>query len=63
MAGGIKSPCTKKCVPDNGVCTGCRRTLEEIAEWADADDETRRKILSMVRERKRQENKKKGRAG
>ena len=29
------SPCNNLCVfdPDTGVCDGCGRTLEEIAEW------------------------------
>ena len=30
------SPCTKVCRidPATGWCLGCRRTLEEIADWA-----------------------------
>jgi predicted Fe-S protein YdhL (DUF1289 family) len=31
---GPSSPCMNICVLDsNRVCTGCRRTLDEIARW------------------------------
>ncbi|MGF1462655.1 MAG: DUF1289 domain-containing protein [Maricaulaceae bacterium] len=31
-----KSPCVKVCFisPDSGLCLGCYRTLEEIAQWS-----------------------------
>lgn len=29
----MDSPCTGKCALVNGVCTGCRRTIEQIVNW------------------------------
>ncbi|WP_234981489.1 DUF1289 domain-containing protein [Fontimonas thermophila] len=37
-SGDIPSPCIQVCTLDaKGVCTGCYRTLREIAEWPTAD--------------------------
>jgi|AntDeeMinimDraft_5_1070356.scaffolds.fasta_scaffold00682_11 hypothetical protein len=30
----VSSPCTNVCTVDDGVCTACGRTLEDIANWA-----------------------------
>ena len=42
------TPCTKVCVIDaaSGLCRGCGRTIDEIAQWAGLSDETRRTIMS-----------------
>ena len=29
----------------NGICRGCKRTLDEIANWAEYSDEQRQKII------------------
>jgi predicted Fe-S protein YdhL (DUF1289 family) len=40
------SPCINICRLDaQGLCVGCRRTLEEIAEWPSACEARRREIL------------------
>jgi uncharacterized protein len=40
------SPCINICQLDaQGLCVGCRRTLEEIAEWSSASEARRREIL------------------
>ena len=41
----ISSPCVKVCVmlPDRDVCTGCYRTLEEIAQWGGMSEPERRR--------------------
>ena len=48
----IKSPCTKKCKSKNGVCTGCQRTLNEIARWSRASDEEKIFILNRIATKK-----------
>ena len=42
----VLSPCVGVCVmdPASGFCTGCMRTLAEIAAWSGAAEETRRAI-------------------
>ena len=30
----IHSPCVKKCKLINNICTGCKRTIEEITNWS-----------------------------
>jgi predicted Fe-S protein YdhL (DUF1289 family) len=43
------SPCINICRLDaQGLCVGCRRTLEEIAEWPGATEARRREILRNV---------------
>jgi uncharacterized protein len=43
------SPCINICQLDaQGLCTGCRRTLDEIAEWSSASEARRREILRNV---------------
>lgn len=41
------SPCIKICVIDRqrGLCTGCLRTLDEIAAWSRLTPEARRRIM------------------
>ena len=45
--GVVVSPCTKICViePDDGLCAGCARTLDEIATWGVLSPEARRSIM------------------
>ncbi|MFC3166860.1 DUF1289 domain-containing protein [Paracoccus fontiphilus] len=44
----IDSPCIKVCVidPASGLCTGCLRSLDEIAAWSGLSPETRRRIMA-----------------
>jgi predicted Fe-S protein YdhL (DUF1289 family) len=28
------TPCIKKCKLEDGICTGCKRTPEEIQDWS-----------------------------
>jgi predicted Fe-S protein YdhL (DUF1289 family) len=42
----VPSPCVDICRLDaQGLCVGCRRTIDEIAEWSRASDARRREIL------------------
>jgi uncharacterized protein len=46
------SPCVDICRLDaKGLCIGCRRTIEEIAEWPRADEARRREILRALQQR------------
>jgi predicted Fe-S protein YdhL (DUF1289 family) len=43
------SPCINICQLDaQGLCVGCRRSLDEIAEWPGASEARRREILRNV---------------
>ncbi|MFL9840619.1 DUF1289 domain-containing protein [Sphingomonas sp. ST-64] len=45
----VASPCINVCrIGADDVCEGCRRTLDEIAEWSTASDERRRAILARI---------------
>jgi predicted Fe-S protein YdhL (DUF1289 family) len=42
----VPSPCVDICRLDaQGLCAGCRRTIDEIVEWPRASDARRREIL------------------
>lgn len=50
----VASPCVSVCVLDpggSGVCTGCGRTLEEIAAWSDLTDAQRRAVIARLAQR------------
>ncbi len=45
----VPSPCVDICRLDaRGLCIGCRRTLDEIAEWSRASEARRREILGNL---------------
>ena len=42
----VPSPCVDICRLDaQGLCVGCRRTIDEIVEWPRAGEARRREIL------------------
>ncbi|KUF09033.1 DUF1289 domain-containing protein [Pseudoponticoccus marisrubri] len=43
----IESPCIKVCVvhPEARICTGCLRSLDEIAGWSRMSPEARRAVM------------------
>lgn len=49
----IESPCIKVCALDavSGLCTGCGRTLDEIARWSSFGDAERQAIVRSLPER------------
>jgi predicted Fe-S protein YdhL (DUF1289 family) len=49
----IESPCVKLCVvhPEERLCVGCFRTIEEIATWSRMTSEERRAIMADLPER------------
>jgi len=46
----IESPCVKLCVihPEERICTGCFRSIEEITGWARKSPEERRAIMDEL---------------
>ena len=51
----VKSPCVEVCRmdPDEDVCVGCWRTLDEIARWRDMNDAQREVVLFALAKRRR----------
>lgn len=45
-----ESPCIKLCVvhPTAGLCTGCLRSLDEIAAWSQMSPEIRHQIIAEL---------------
>ncbi len=50
MTTPLASPCVKICVLDaaGAFCTGCGRTLDEIARWSALSDERRLAIMGEL---------------
>ncbi|HXR95246.1 MAG TPA: DUF1289 domain-containing protein [Rhizomicrobium sp.] len=46
----IESPCRQICTYESrsGLCTGCGRTLDEIARWSEISGEERRRIMAEL---------------
>ena len=46
----IESPCVKLCQihPQERICIGCLRTLEEIGGWSRMTPENRRRIMAEL---------------
>jgi predicted Fe-S protein YdhL (DUF1289 family) len=46
----IQTPCVKVCVidPSRGLCSGCGRTLDEIARWGSMGDAERARIMAAL---------------
>jgi predicted Fe-S protein YdhL (DUF1289 family) len=52
-AAGVPSPCVSVCRidPATGWCEGCLRTIDEIAEWSQYDDDEKRAVWAELRRR------------
>ena len=46
----IKSPCIDVCQmnPEQRLCAGCYRTLDEIARWSEMSDAERERVLAEL---------------
>jgi predicted Fe-S protein YdhL (DUF1289 family) len=46
----IESPCIKICVvhPEERICTGCYRTIDEITKWSRLSPEARRDVMEAL---------------
>jgi len=51
----VPSPCRNVCQmdPESGLCRGCGRTLQEIAEWLEMTPEQKLATLERVAQRSR----------
>ncbi|WP_299815725.1 DUF1289 domain-containing protein [uncultured Jannaschia sp.] len=49
----IESPCIRVCVvhPETRLCTGCLRTLDEIAAWSRMTPEARQQVMQELPDR------------
>ena len=46
----VQSPCIRVCVvhPEARICTGCLRTIDEIARWSRMTPEERRAVMAAL---------------
>lgn len=58
----IESPCVRICVvhPDARLCTGCLRSIDEIARWSRMSSIERREIMNELPSRAGQLRKRRG---
>ncbi|NHQ73372.1 DUF1289 domain-containing protein [Roseovarius gahaiensis] len=49
----IESPCVRICVvhPEARICTGCYRSMDEIARWSKMSHEERREVMTALPDR------------
>ncbi len=49
----VQSPCIQICVvhPEERICTGCFRTIDEITQWSKMAPEERSRIMDELPER------------
>ena len=49
----VPSPCVNLCTmdPDTGLCRGCLRTIAEIVQWSQADDDFKRTVWAEIKRR------------
>ncbi|MDW3116814.1 DUF1289 domain-containing protein [Roseovarius pacificus] len=49
----VESPCVRICVvhPEARICTGCYRTIDEIARWSKMDADERQEIMAALPDR------------
>lgn len=50
----VPSPCVAVCTmtPDTALCTGCWRTIDEIATWSQMDNSAKRAVWAQIALRK-----------
>jgi predicted Fe-S protein YdhL (DUF1289 family) len=55
----VETPCLGICriAPDDQLCVGCARTIEEIARWTAMSDAERRAIMDVLPDRRPQRRK------
>jgi len=49
----IDSPCNDICTtdPESGLCVGCGRSNEEIANWLNYSDKQKKRVLKELKSR------------
>ena len=58
----IESPCIRICVvhPEARICTGCHRSIDEIARWSRMNADERRTIMAELPDRAAELKKRRG---
>lgn len=52
----VESPCVNVCRLDaQRMCTGCGRTIDEIARWRGMSEAERREVVALAAERLREQ--------
>jgi uncharacterized protein len=51
----ISTPCIRSCIldPATGLCEGCGRTLDEVAQWLQMSETERKRIMGELASRRR----------
>jgi len=54
FAGKVRSPCISICRidPADGLCVGCQRTIDEIADWGAMTPARRVEVWRLIAERR-----------
>lgn len=53
----VESPCINICkLDDNKICSGCRRTIDEIAGWIKFTDIEKLKVLQRINDETNKNN-------
>jgi len=49
----VQSPCIQICVvhPEERICTGCYRTIDEITQWSKMSPEDRTRVMEELPDR------------
>tara|TARA_R110000782_G_scaffold49668_18_gene108091 strand:- start:1016 stop:1210 length:195 start_codon:yes stop_codon:yes gene_type:complete len=48
----VQSPCVRNCcLNEDDICMGCFRTIAEIVSWSESNNEERKTILLMAKQR------------
>lgn len=45
-----KSPCVKECKLNQGACSGCKRSIDEIKNWSKYSEQEKDKVLLRLKE-------------
>ncbi|MGD9865017.1 MAG: DUF1289 domain-containing protein [Pseudodonghicola sp.] len=58
----VESPCVRICLmhPTERICTGCFRTLDEIARWSQMTAQERRAVIAALPARAPQLSRRRG---
>ncbi|MBY6196093.1 cysteine-rich CWC family protein [Vibrio hangzhouensis] len=44
----MPTPCRAACKNEAGICSGCHRTMEELAEWRQMDEDKRASKMEQL---------------
>ncbi|MFM2588063.1 cysteine-rich CWC family protein [Vibrio sp. TBV020] len=44
----MKTPCIAACKNNDGICSGCHRTMDEIVNWRHLTDDERDQIIEKL---------------